>query len=343
MLNGSVVKSRYHKYYQLKSAPINLPSRIVKFKRPKWSSLQRLIFRNQKFNSFWAVRLKKWSKVPLYTSKFRYDVASKKKNLLNDYIVSSAPSVLKKIRHHQPWFKRNWQVKETNIQKLLYAKWYLKSPYGFQEEELNTEVADCVDAEKKKRKKKSRYSKVRKKSSLYFWGLKHVVPSRGAVKHSDAFQRRRLIRHELASMFDFSYKYNFNLQSYSRLDLMKEIYIKPLYTLDILLFYLRVYPSVASARRAIFCGFVLVNNKKVNENKKLNFGDMVSYTHTNAPNLGFSRNRFYSIGSKPLPFLEFDGSTGFFIINKEFKSLSTEDVMLVATKTFISRNVFSKY
>lgn len=139
-------------------------------------------------------------------------------------------------------------------------------------------------------------------------------------------------RKYLTSLFDSSVKIHRDKKQTLRRNVICSILVKPMFRIDLFLWYLKFFTSSWAARHVINSGFVCVNNKRTKLNYFIKAGDVISFDF---PVSIESSNRYKIIKSKFLknrfflPFLEYDYYTNTFVVLKNWNDLSKNDLSLL--------------
>lgn len=145
---------------------------------------------------------------------------------------------------------------------------------------------------------------------------------------SKKFQTRKYI----SSLYDNSIKFSNDKKHTFRKTLISSILVKPLFRIDILLWYLKFFVSSWSARQFISSGHVYINSKRIKLNYIIKKGDVITF---DLPESIESINAYVEIKSKFLksrnflPFLEYDYYTNTFIVLKNWNEVSENDLALL--------------
>ena len=103
-----------------------------------------------------------------------------------------------------------------------------------------------------------------------------------------------------------------------------KLLVKPLYRLDVLLWKLRFYPTIKKAQQQIKCQKVLLNNKRIKKVCLLKRGDIIRVLDKDVVlKKNFLKTFFF------FHFCEIDPYSNTFIILKDYKSITQEDLSLI--------------
>lgn len=141
------------------------------------------------------------------------------------------------------------------------------------------------------------------------------------------YKNTRLEIKAFHSLFDRGYAFCNKKRLKTKKDLLFYYYIRPLFKIDIFLWYAHVFPSVYAARQSVNYGFVLVNNVKVCSNYILKLGDIISIRKSNR-DVGQILKK-YNGNQTYFPFIESDYYTKTFVVVKGFDELTFEDMKLL--------------
>lgn len=101
------------------------------------------------------------------------------------------------------------------------------------------------------------------------------VPLHSLTRLNKNYQFRLDAKRALLSLFDNNFVKNIKLFNKSKKNLVNKFLILPLYRVDILLWYLHIFPSVYTSRQYINSGALKVNNIVVKPNFILKKGDII--------------------------------------------------------------------
>ena len=139
-------------------------------------------------------------------------------------------------------------------------------------------------------------------------------------------------RKYLFSIYDKSIKIASDKKEKQRLNTVNAILTKPLFRLDILLWYLKFFVSVSASRQCINRGTVFINNKSSKSNYFIKRGDILTFK---MPADLYKLNHFQKIEKKFLdirhffPFMEYDYYTNSFIVLKSWNELTSNDLTIL--------------
>lgn len=136
----------------------------------------------------------------------------------------------------------------------------------------------------------------------------------------------------ISSLYDNSVKVAWNNDEKFRKNSICNVIAKPMYRVDILLWYLNFFSSAAASKQFINSKKTFVNNKVVGSNYILKQGDMLSF---DLPDCIESFNSYRNIKSKFLksrhlfPYLEYDYYSNTFLVLKSWNQLTENDLTLM--------------
>lgn len=145
------------------------------------------------------------------------------------------------------------------------------------------------------------------------------------------FKAQQQAKKYLASLFENSFKYNKKEKFKDRNSIVSSYIIKPIFRIDLLLWYLFFFNSSAEARNFVSGKNVLINSKIVRPNYELKKGDVISF-NLNADYA--DKNNYkkitkkYKKSRKFFPFLEYDYYTNNIIVLKNWNELSQDELSL---------------
>jgi ribosomal protein S4 len=154
------------------------------------------------------------------------------------------------------------------------------------------------------------------------------------------FTQKLLMRRNLNQWFDGAVKLNSMKKAFSfskhfkfdNLTFLKNTILKLEFNLDILLFRLNMFPSIYAAQKSIDRGLVLVNSNKIFHNYCIKKGDIITIVLPNHNIETILENQIKT--ENFLPFIEFDLYSNTFIVTKDLRELSFDDITLIMTKHF---------
>jgi len=173
----------------------------------------------------------------------------------------------------------------------------------------------------------------------FFNSFLSKVPYKFWQKLRAHYKKGLQIKNNLRKNFDDSLQYNFFKKTFfsQKNQQLKTVVllnlVKPLFKIDILLYCLNFYSSSYHARQAINNKTVWVNSKNVLSNHFLKKGDVVAIKAAD----GFSMSNLLfkkSLHNFFLPFVEIDYYTRTFVVVKDLKEISFEDLYIVASHYF---------
>lgn len=180
-----------------------------------------------------------------------------------------------------------------------------------------------------------------KKGGYKVWNVRkfvnHInltVSTRTKFNVKRFFKTRQQIRKYIASLFDNSIDFRKKNTYRERQTSVSSYIIKPFYRVDILLWYLKFFPSSVEAKTFINGRNLLVNDRVIASNYELKKGDVITLNYFNLLPEIAKRNEFYIIrrkfrkSSSFFPFLEVDYYSNKIIILKEWNELSLSELAL---------------
>jgi hypothetical protein len=190
-------------------------------------------------------------------------------------------------------------------------------------------------------KKKIIFSKPQKFPNV----LIKKVSIRSVIRLKRYYKIKLQLRTYVSSLFDNTVTFRCYNDIKLKKDLISFYLVKPLYRIDILLWYLNYFTSSFEAKQNINSKLILVNGKGVKSNYYLKKGDLVSFSSTK----NFERiNDFYRVYRKYLrnnmylSFLEVDYYSNNIVIVKDFIELAPEDLQLLIEKNVDIKHLLSK-
>lgn len=130
-----------------------------------------------------------------------------------------------------------------------------------------------------------------------------------------------------------------------RKDLISLYFVKPLYRVDILIWYLNYFASSFEAKQCINSKIILINGKSVKSNYHLKKGDIISFKKFE----NFKQiNNMLKISQKYLDnnmyfsFLEVDYYSNIIIVIKNFDEIMEEDLQLLVEKNVNIKHLLNK-
>ena len=171
--------------------------------------------------------------------------------------------------------------------------------------------------------------------------IKNEVSAYRKVYASKLFRLEFQSKRYLKSLYDSSIKWESNRRQGFRKEYLCSKLIKPLFYIDTFLWYLNFFPSSWTARQVISSGYILVNEKPIKLNYIIKEGDIIQinlpekFEYFNRYQIirkKFKKNRFF------FPFLEYDYYTNTFIVLKDLKHFSRNDLILL-----LNQNQKSKF
>lgn len=136
----------------------------------------------------------------------------------------------------------------------------------------------------------------------------------------------------VSSLYDNTIKVNWDYKEKFRKNSICNVIAKPMYRMDIILWYLNFFSSAAAAKQFLNSKGVLVNNKPVGSNYILKQGDVFSF---DLPDSIQTLNSYKTIKSKFLksrhmfPYLEYDYYSNSFFVLKSWNQLTQNDLTLM--------------
>lgn len=188
--------------------------------------------------------------------------------------------------------------------------------------------------------------KFKKRSRRFYWKKRRKIRKRRKfanhikVRVVRKFNTKRFFRIKqqtrkyIASLYENTINFRKKNNYKDRQTSVSSYIIKPYFRIDILLWYLKFFPSSVEARIFINARNVLVNDRVVFSNYELKKGDVITLNYFNITPEVAERNEFYCIkrkfkrSSSFFPFLEVDYYTNKIIILKEWNELSVSELAL---------------
>ena len=136
----------------------------------------------------------------------------------------------------------------------------------------------------------------------------------------------------VSSLYDNTIKVNWDHKEKFRKNSICNVIAKPMYRMDIILWYLNFFSSAAAAKQFLNSKGVFVNNKPVGSNYILKQGDVLSF---DLPDSIQTLNSYKTIKSKFLksrhlfPYLEYDYYSNSFFVLKSWNQLTQNDLTLM--------------
>lgn len=198
----------------------------------------------------------------------------------------------------------------------------------------------------KRPKWKKIQQKFKKRSKRFFWkNRRKIRKSRRFANHilirvlrkfntKRFFKTKQQTKKYIASLYENTINFRKKNNYKDRRSSVSSYIIKPYYRVDILLWYLKFFPSSVEARVFINGRNVLVNDRVIASNYELKKGDVITLNYLNLTAEIEERNEYYCIKKKfkksscIFPFLEIDYYTNKIIILKDWNELSTSELAL---------------
>lgn len=203
--------------------------------------------------------------------------------------------------------------------------------------------------------KKSKWASIKKKLWIRKWQWnrsrtarrKYIAPN----KYTDFFKvhiakKKLYLRNAyklklqtkkyILSLYDNAIKIALNNDIKYRRELLCYHFTRPLFRIDILLWYLKLFTSSAEARLFLNSNNVFVNNKVVKSNYHVKRGDVITMEpfsqYLERKNCIWRITAKYKKSRNFFPFLELDYYTNTFIVMKSWNDLSYNDLTLIITE-----------
>jgi len=193
--------------------------------------------------------------------------------------------------------------------------------------------------------------KFKKRSKRFFWKNRrkvrirrkfanHVlIPVSRKFNTKRFYKTKQQTRKYIASLYENTIDFRKKSTCKDRLSSVSSYIIKPYYRIDILLWYLKFFPSSVEARIFINGRNVVVNDRVVFSNYELKKGDVITLNYLNITPEIAERNEYYLIkrkfkrSSAFFPFLEVDYYTNKIIVLKEWNELSISELALTVKQS----------
>jgi len=146
------------------------------------------------------------------------------------------------------------------------------------------------------------------------------------------FSKKLQTRKYLASIYDNSCRYKIDKKQKSRRKVISSVLVKPLYRIDLFLWYLKIFSSSWEARQVINNKKIYVNSKCVKLNHQIKMGDIISFNFSQSDedkNAYVLLKKKFMRTKKSFPFLEYDYYTNTFIVLKDWIHFSKNDFSLM--------------
>lgn len=190
---------------------------------------------------------------------------------------------------------------------------------------------------------KKKFTGFRRKNFLNIFIKNISVRSVGRLKR---YHKTKLqLKWYLLSLFDNSVLIKSFKNVKLRKDLISLYFVKPLYRVDILIWYLNYFASSFEAKQCINSKIILINGKSVKSNYHLKKGDIISFKKFE----NFKQiNNMLKISQKYLDnnmyfsFLEVDYYSNIIIVIKNFDEIMEEDLQLLVEKNVNIKHLLNK-
>jgi ribosomal protein S4 len=170
--------------------------------------------------------------------------------------------------------------------------------------------------------------------------LVKTVPFKTISRVKRYFKNQLQTKKYVLSLFNNSFFAKGTKNTRLKKELMLSYLVKPLYKLDVLLWYLDYVSSSFEARQSINNSAVLVNNKSVKSNYCVKKGDIISIlTKTSDFTM---KSSSYIPNNMQLCFLEIDYYSNTIIIVKDLLELTTDDLSLLVEKNIAVNSLSTK-
>lgn len=153
------------------------------------------------------------------------------------------------------------------------------------------------------------------------------------------FKTKQQTKKYISSLFEHTINFRKKNNYKDRLSSVSSYIIKPYYRVDLLLWYLKFFPSSVEAKIFINGRNVLVNDRVIASNYELRKGDVITLNYFNITPEITERNEFYYIkrkfkkSSSFFPFLEVDYYTNKIIVLKNWNELSVSELALTIPRS----------
>lgn len=174
--------------------------------------------------------------------------------------------------------------------------------------------------------------KTRQKISFVNWSVDRVS-RRFKPRIKKYYNTKLQTRVKMSSLFDSSIDFKVKTKERSKNNVISFHLVKPLFRIDILLWYLKFFHSSYECRQNVNNKVILVNEKNVKSNYFVKKGDVLTFKNKidNSKNLSkyssFRKN--YVKNRISFSFLEIDHYSKTIIIIKDLKDLTADDFQLL--------------
>jgi len=161
-----------------------------------------------------------------------------------------------------------------------------------------------------------------------------IVPVLRKFNTKRFFKTKQQTKKYISSLFEKTINFRKKNNYKDRLSSVSSYIIKPYYRIDILLWYLKFFPSSVEAKTFLNGRNVLVNDRVIGSNYELKKGDVVTLNYFNLTSEIAERNEYYYIrrkfkkSSAFFPFLEVDYYTNKIVVLKDWNELSISELAL---------------
>jgi len=240
---------------------------------------------------------------------------------LNKYkIHGNYTSASKKLPLRVLKFKRTkWAKIKTKIRpvfKRRVSKWSKKNTF------LNKKY-------NKNFNKKNTFNNNKRKKPAYLDLLRVSISLRGKFFLNKYFLTKLQTKKYVSSLYDNAITLKTEKKQKYKRNLLCYNIVKPLFRIDILLWYLNFFISSFSARLLINSGYIFINNKTVKPNYCVKKGDIISFDLPENCSSYLEVQSKYQKIRKFFPFLEYDYYTNTFIVLKDWEELEKNDFALL--------------
>lgn len=180
--------------------------------------------------------------------------------------------------------------------------------------------------------------KFNKRTPFINWEIKKIG-SRFLPNMKKHYKKRLQTRKTLANMFDNSIKLKQKTQETFKEKVLSFYFIKPLYRIDLLLWYLHYFHTSYESKQNINNKVVLVNNKSVKSNYFVKKGDVLTF---NSKKNIINCKKLYKKNITYFSFLEIDYYSNTIVIVKDLKDLAIDDFKLLIQENLDIRHLFYK-
>jgi len=305
--------NKYKLYSRRTAVVAKTPVRVLYFKRSKWQKLKTQFCRiNRRLFKKRLSRINNKSKLRVRFQLIKKNLAVNT-NTLED--------------------TKKFEFSRLNTEKKLkrFAPSLVKSRFEYHQKSLKLQFR-LIERKKQWKwwKRRRRYLK-RRIYDTHLIGVGKRRPPKIKKKYLDQLNRKR----RLSSFFDNAIK--FKKCSYTSREIVQgHVLLKPLYRIDILLWYLKYYGSTCEAKQNINNKNIFVNDVSVRPNYFVKEGDIISFNFTSEwerKNTHRNIRKKFVKNKNFLSFLEYDKYTNTIIILKDIHFLTYEDYNLFVTET----------